>query len=270
MRSLFKLLGLLVASLAALTVIIIALTLTLLLAIGFMFSGLGSEPSHIEHEVEYNAQIHTNGTLNDTRILLPYPQDDRFIEAVNTNSTNVSIHNEFNTSLEAVNTSKGVFLELDMHRFQPEKRSRGLAEINDSKLPEKTEVREVNHTGIDKYKRYDLSIAVKYNRSLDTRRGLENEPHLRSNSTECRSYEENCATTEAFLQYDTGNETYLDMDVRIDGRNSWASGFSWSSNSYSQSFYSSYYDNEYIKGSQDTWLALTGVERQEEGTYREE
>lgn len=270
MRSAFKLLGLLVASLAVLTVIMFVLAVSFLLAIGFIFGGADAQ-SHLSHEVEYDAQIHTNGTLEDMKIMLPYPDDRRFVNAVNGNESNVSIHSDFNTSLEAVNTSRGMYLQLDADEFQPEKHSEGMPELNESELPNETEIGEVNRTGIDKYRRYDISITVDYNRTLDTRNGLTAEPHLRSNSTECRApHQSGCATTKAFLQYETGNDTYLEMDAGIDGRNSWASGFSWSSNSYSQGFYSSYYDNDYYQGSQDRWVTLTGSERQGEGTYRDD
>lgn len=270
MRSVFKLLGLLVALMALLTVITVVIFGAFLLALGFVFGGADAQPSHLSHEVEYSAQVHTNGTLENMTLMLPYPNDRRFMNAVNSNDSNASIHSEFNASLKAVNTSRGTYLQIQAENFRPKEHTEGMPQLNESKLPEETEIVEVNRTGIDRYRRYDISIILDYNRSIDTRNGLTEEPHLRSNSTECREvHTGNCATSKAFLQYETGNNTYLEMDAGIDGRNSWASGFSWSSNSYSQSFYSSYYDREYYVGSQDRWVTLTGSERQGEGTYRD-
>lgn len=70
------------------------------------------------------------------------------------------------------------------------------------------------------------------------------------------------------MNYDADNETYLEFDVGLEGRNSWNEGFSWRGNNYRQDFYNSYYDNSYLIGSQDSWITLTGREVEGDGTYR--
>ena len=215
----------------------------------------------------YDASFTANGSLNDTVLILPYPDDERFRNVLNGTDPNATIINDFNASTSI--TDSGL-LRLELGDFRPETREqRFRSEVNIT--PEQNEsIRQANFSGINRYSSYDFIVKIEYNRSIDTRRGLSNEPHLDSNSSECLSSRESgCAVTEAFLSYEAGNDTFVELDVGIEGRNSWTEGFSWQGNSYRQDFYNSYYSNEYIVGSQDQWIQLSGREVEGDGVYRE-
>lgn len=276
MKKEHKILAAVFGGFAVLSVLAIAAFIGLIISIG---SGQPEEGS-FSHEVEYSADFTANGTLNDTVFYLPYPENKEFRETVRMNRSNVSFHNEWNANLSIVNTSRGEMLKAEIGDFKPQRfDERFQEEINQTKLPDEVEREEIlnktdtNGTELSDYATYDLVISVDYNRSLDTRNGLTEEPHLRSNTTtltECGdSIRQNCnvTTTEAYLEYDTGNETYMEMSVRLDGRNSWWN-WGWSGNSYRQSFYNSYYDDRKIVGSQNSWITLTGSEEEGEGNYR--
>lgn len=274
MRSVFKLLGLLIALLAALTVITVVLFSIFLLALGFVFGGADAQPDSFSHEIDYTAEIHTNGTLNNTEILLPYPDDQLFVRAVNGNVSNATVRNELNATLSAVNTSRGVMLKAEIDSFTPETHKQSIERINDSELPDDVELGQVNRTGIDRYRRHNIAVNIDYNRTINTSNGLKVEPHLRSErypAARCdQAGDPECfeSSTKAFLSYDTGNDTYMDLEVRLEGRNSWFT-MGWSSNSYSQRFYTGFYEDLYFTGSQNKWVELTGRETQGEGTYRD-
>jgi hypothetical protein len=252
----------------------------LIIGIGLMLGGSGPEEDSFMHEVEYTADIQANGTLNDTEILLPFPQDEEFQKSVELNSSNVSLHNDWNASLSVVNTSRGEMLEADIGEFDPEhSRERFQRMINNTDINEtgteierpKVRTGEMNGTEINDYVSYSLVILVDYNRTLDTRNGLETEPHLFSNRSadDCGPSEtDECVSTEAYLSYDTGNGTHVDLNVDLEGRNSWWN-WGWSGNHYSQRFYTSFYDDGNLVGSQEEWITLTGRQDQGEGNYRE-
>ncbi|MFO7793599.1 MAG: hypothetical protein R6V35_01340 [Candidatus Nanohaloarchaea archaeon] len=238
------------------------------LAVSLLMS-LDTEPENFSHQIEYSAELRANGTLNDTEILLPYPEDERFRNAIENSSQdpNVTISNDFNASTSITDSG---YLRLDIGDFGPETRDErfGDAEPPDS-FNESGYVERINVSGIREYSSYDFYIRIDYNRSINTSRGLTEEPHLISNTTECQNARESgCATTQAYMNYEAGNETYLEFDVGLEGRNSWNEGFSWRGNSYRQDFYNSYYDNSYLIGSQDRWVELTGREVEGDGVYR--
>ena len=230
---------------------------------------LDSEPQNFSHQIEYSAELRTNGTLNDTEMLVPFPEDERFRDAVENGSEdpNVTISNDLNASTSITDSG---YLRLDIGDFRPQTREErfGDAEpppsFNDS-----GDIREINVSGIREYSSYDFYIRIDYNRTINTSEGLTEEPHLISNTTECRNARESgCATTRAYFDYETSDETYLEFDVGLEGRNSWNEGFSWRDNSYRQDFYNSYYDNSYLIGIQDDWVTLTGREVEGDGVYR--
>ncbi len=277
MKKEYKILAAVFGGFAVLSILAIAAFIGLIMSIG---SGQPEEGS-FTHEVEYSAEFTANGTLNDTVFYLPYPEDEEFRDKVRMNGSNVSIHNEWDANLSVVNTSRGEMLKADIGDFQPQTfDDRFLEEINQTELPEEVERDEIlnrtytNSTELSDYATYDLIISVDYNRTLDTRNGLTEEPHLNSNSTTLSDCgvgpRESCdvVTTDAFLSYDTSNETYMEMNVRLNGRNSWWD-WGWSGNSYRQSFYNSYYDDSKIKGSQNGWITLRGSEEEGEGNYRD-
>ncbi|MCJ7479116.1 MAG: hypothetical protein MUP63_02970 [Candidatus Nanohaloarchaeota archaeon QJJ-7] len=269
MRKVTKFVGLIVAGFVALAVI----ALGLVFAFSVFIGGGEPEADSFSHEVEYRLEFQPNGTLNDTELIVPYPEDGRFQSAVRGNVSNVSILNDMNASLSIVETSRGEMLRLEMGRFEPETREERFSSSRDPEEMENVtgdvEIVERNISGDGGYTSYDLVIKAKYNRSLDTRNGLEDEPHLRSeSSTECRSPRETgCATTEAFVSYEASDSTHTELSVRLEGRNSWWN-WGWSGNSYSQRFYNSFYDDDNLVGSQDRWITLTGREDQGEGNYR--
>jgi len=229
---------------------------------------LDTGPENFSHQVEYNVDLRTNGTLNDTSLLFPYPEDEKFHQAIeNDSAQNVSIANDFNASTSI--TGSG-YLKLDVGDFRPQTKNERYSSERINITPEENEeLRRNNLTGIREYSSYEFIVQIDYNRSIDTREGLTNEPHLSSNTAECRNARESgCASTEAFLSYETGDDTYLEADVNIVGRNTWNEGFSWQGNEYRQNFYNSYYENDYLKGSQDNWVELFGREEQGDGVYR--
>lgn len=272
MRKIFKIAGGLLAVFA-----LLALILILVLA-GFLISlGMDQpEPGSFTHEVEYSTEFQANGTLNDTEFLLPYPDSERFREAiVEGENENISIHNEPNATLSLTNTSNGTMLNVDLGNFTPEV-SAPPTPINESDYPSEIESAEANISDpeFEEFQSYDIVISVDYNRTLDTRNGLETEPHLPSNIDQdypCdlpRKSECATATTEAFVSYDTGNDTYFDLNLDLEGRNSWWA-WGWNGNSYSQRFYTSYYDDKKLIGSQDKWITLVGSQTEGEGNYRD-
>ena len=238
-----------------------------------LFSALDGEAQNFSHQIEYSAEVRANGTLNDTEILLPYPEDKRFREALENGSVdpNVTISNDFNASTSI--TDEG-YLRLDIGDFRPETREERFRDITENPtfpddFNESSDLRERNVSGIHEYSSYDFYIRIDYNRSINTREGLEQEPHLVSNVSECQNvHESGCATSKAYLSYDASNDTYLEMNFGVEGRNSWNEGFSWRGNSYRQDFYNSFYDNSYLIGSQEDWITLTGREVEGDGTYQ--
>ena len=234
-----------------------------------LISSLDTDPQNFSHQIDYSVELRTNGTLNDTEILVPYPNDERFRNIVENRSENpnVTISNDFNASTSI--TDSGL-LKLDIGDFRPETREEKLryleenTEFNDSE-----EIRKINVSGINEYSSYDFYIRIDYNRSINTSKGLTEEPHLISNSAECQNARESgCATTQAYMNYEAGDQTYLEFDIGLEGRNSWNEGFSWRGNSYRQDFYNSYYDSSYLIGSQDGWVTLSGREVEGDGVYR--
>lgn len=242
------------------------------IALFTIFTFIDSEPEEdsFRHEVEYTMEFTPNGTLNGTELIVPYPEDERFQSAIRGNTSNVSIHNELNASLSIVETEKGEMLKLDVGDFTPElPEERFGPRATPRNRTGDPEIREENVTGLNRYSPYSLVIKAEYNRSLDTKNGLENEPNLRSTKAKCQSpYAGDCATTEAYLKYNTSDDTHADLNVRLEGRNSWWN-LGWSSNTYSQRFYHSFYDDKNLVGSQDDWIMLEGREEQGDGSYRE-
>ena len=59
---------------------------------------LDSEPQNFSHQIEYSAELRTNGSLNDTEMLVPFPEDERFRDAVENGSEdpNITISNDLN------------------------------------------------------------------------------------------------------------------------------------------------------------------------------
>lgn len=271
MRNVFKLLGLMTAGLALVSLALI----TLIISVGIFFGGINPQPGSFSHEIEYTAEIHTNGTLNNTTLLLPYPEDSKFAKAINGNLTNSTVRNDINATLSTVNTSKGLMLKAEIDSFTPQPYDQNYERINESELSDGEKIGKINRTGIDKYRRYDIIVQIDYNQSLDTRNGLETEPHLRAErqpTDQCTSLgDAECfeSTTEAFLSYDAENDTYMTLDVSLEGRNSWFT-MGWSGNTYSQRFYTGYYEDLYYTGSQNKWATLTGREVQGDGNYRNE
>ncbi len=263
-RKWLKIAGILLAAIIVLTAVAIGIVVLVIFSIGTS----GPDPGSFMHQVEYTAEFRFNGTLNDTEIIVPYPDDGRFQSAIRGNS-DARLSNELNASLSIVNTSRGEMLKLDVGDFTPRTDSERF-EREFRRLENNTdrEIRRVNVTGLAKYSSYNLLVRFDYNRSLDTRNGLTNEPHLESTSAECRGPRESgCAMTGAFLNYTASNSTHMELSVRISGRNSWWN-WGWSGNSYSQRFYNSFYDNQNLVGSQKGWITLRGREDQGEGSYR--
>ena len=198
-----------------------------------------TEPENFSHQIEYSADLRANGTLNETVILVPYPDDERFRNAVENNvqDPNVTISNDFNASTSI--TDSGL-LKLDIGDFRPQTREERFIDITENpvfpdRYNESGDLRERNVSGITAYSSYDFYVRIDYNRSIDTMDGLTNEPHLASNTTECQNVRESgCASTKAYMNYTTSNDTYLEFDVGIEGRNTWNEGFSWRGNSYRQ------------------------------------
>ena len=234
---------------------------------------LDSEPQNFSHQIEYSAELRTNGTLNDTEILVPFPEDERFRDAVEngTEDPNVTISNDLNASTSITDSG---YLRLDIGDFRPRSREERFRDIAENPTfpddyNESGDIRKINVSGIREYSSYDFYIRIDYNRTINTSEGLTEEPHLVSNFTECQNARESgCATTRAYFDYEASNETYLEFDVGLEGRNSWNEGFSWRGNSYRQDFYNSYYDNSYLIGSQADWITLTGKEVEGDGVYR--
>lgn len=250
--------------------------LAVLLLIGLTVSivmSLDTEPENFSHQIEYSVELRTNGTINDTEILVPYPDDKRFRQLIEngTEDPNATVSNDFNASTSMTDSG---YLKLDIGDFSPETREE---RFGDSERPpsfnRSGQLRETNISddlsGIREYSSYDFYIRIDYNRTINTSEGLTEEPHLVSNSTECQSPRTSgCASTEAYMDYEAGNDTYLEFDIGLEGRNTWNEGFSWQGNSYRQDFYNSYYENEYLKGSQESWIELTGREVEGDGSYR--
>lgn len=246
--------------------------LAILLLIGLTVSiimSLDSEPENFSHQIEYSVELRANGTMNDTEILVPYPQDERFKQVIenDTITPNVTISNDFNASTSI--TDSGL-LKLDIGDFRPETREERFGDRMEShSYNESGRLRQENVSGITEYSSYDFYVRIGYNKSIDTKNGLETEPHLISNSTECQNARvSGCASTKAFASYDADDKTYMEFDVGLEGRNNWQDGFNRIGNSYRQDFYNSYYENDYLKGSQDRWVELTGREVEGDGTYR--
>ena len=259
------------------------------LFIGFMFSfvvGIGllldsSEPQKesFEHKITYTAELKSNSTVENATFLLPYPEDERFRKSVKSNSSNVSIHNDWNATISEVNSSRGQMLEASIETFEPETSIEKIEEeIDESDIENDTDIRrkmkegEANNTDFNDYLSYNLVIDVEYNDSIETKEGLELGPHLQSNrslDSGCGTFEENCfnSSIEAFLDYETENDTAVDLSLSLEGRNSWWN-LGWSGNSYSQDFYTGFYDDSKIIGPQDDWVKLEGRERQAQGSYR--
>jgi|GEM_PF-1215899 len=251
----------------------VLILVSLSVSVGLLFSfvsAFDTEPQDFSHQIEYSVELRTNGTLNDTEILVPYPEDETFREVIDNGSrTNVTFSNDFNASTSV--TDDG-YLRLNLGDFRPETRDErfGDIEMPDS-FNESGNVRKTNVSGIREYSSYDFYIRIDYNRSINTTNGLTEEPHLVSNSTECQEARESgCATTKAFMSYEVDNDTYLEFDIGLEGRNRWREGFHGSSNSYRQDFYNSYYEEGYLVGSQDEWIKLSGREVEGDGVYREE
>jgi hypothetical protein len=273
MRRVFKIAGIVLGSFALLSLVLIALLFGLLVSLGLE----EPEQESFAHEIEYSADFQANGTLNNTKFLLPYPESERFRQAVTEGENeNISIHNEPNASLSLTNTSRGTMLQVDLGNFTPEVSSPRPTPINESEYPEEIESVEGNISNpiFEEYRSYDIVISVDYNRTIDTRNGLEVEPHLPANRT--RTYpcdhpgEPECfsSSTDVYLSYDAGNDAYVDLNLDLEGRNSWWN-LGWSGNSYSQRFYTSYYEDDKLVGSQNRWFTLTGAETQGSGNYRE-
>lgn len=266
MRKLTKIAGVVLAGIALLGLLLVGLVST----VAFLIGGSSPEPDSFTHEVEYRIEFRTNGSLNNTELLVPYPEDQRFRSIIDGNTSKVSIVNEMNASLSIVETSRGGMLRLDIGEFRPENRSERFE--TDRRIENETgelEVARGNITGLAEYSSYDLTIRAKYNRTIDTRNGLTNEPHLRSTDAECAGPRETgCATTEAFVSYNASNDTHTELNVRLAGRNSWWD-WGWSGNEYRQSFYNSFYDDDNLAGSQNQWVTLTGKEEQGDGNYRQ-
>ena len=245
---------------------LLAIMLVVGLTISFITS-FDTEPQDFSHQIEYSVELRTNGTLNDTEILVPYPEDERFREVIeNESRTNVTISNDLNASTSITDSG---YLRLDLGDFRPETRDERFGDIEmPPSYNESGNIRKSNFSGIREYSSYDFYIRIDYNRSINTTNGLTEEPHLISNSTECREARETgCATTKTFMNYEADNGTYLEFDIGVEGRNRWREGFHGSSNSYRQDFYNSYYDNSYLVGSQENWITLTGREVEGDGTY---
>lgn len=253
---------------ALVAIFIVSASIFVGLAVSF-FSAFDSEPQNFSHRIEYSAEIRANGTLNDTEFLLPYPENEKFREALENDSPeNVTVINDFNASTSL--TDSGL-LRLDIGDFRPETREERFSRETNISPEENERIEEDNLSGINEYSSYNFLVQIDYNRSIDTRRGLSSEPHLPSNSSECRTPRESgCAAAEAYLSYDAENSTYLELSVGIDGWNEWNEGFSWQGNSYRQDFYNSYYDNDYLKGSQEARIELLGREVEGDGVYRED
>ena len=258
---------------AALGVLLLLVVMALTALFVSLILSLDSEPQNFSHEIEYSAELRTNGTLNDTEILVPYPDDQRFRNALLNGSEdpNVTISNDLNASTSITDSG---YLRMDLGDFRPQTREQRYREITgNSTLPddynESGDLRERNVSGIHGYSSYNFYIRINYNRTINTSEGLTEEPRLVSNVSECQNARESgCATSRAYFDYEASNETYLEFDVGLEGRNTWNEGFSWQGNSYRQDFYNSYYDNSYLIGSQEDWITLTGREVEGDGTYR--
>lgn len=270
MRKIFKIAGIVLGTFALFSIVLVAFLFGILTLLGLD----APESESFTHEIEYSAEFQTNGTLNNTTFLLPYPDNEQFKQAIiEGENTSISIHNEPNATLSLVNTSRGTMLRVDIGNFTPEVDSPP-TRINSSKRPaEVVEEGNISNPVFRDYHSYDIIVSVNYNRTIDTRNGLGTEPHLPANRT--RTYpcdhpgKPECfrSSTEAYVSYDTGNNTYVDLNLDLEGRNAWWN-LGWSGNTYSQRFYTSYYNDDKLVGGQDRWFTLVGAETQGSGNYR--
>ena len=260
--------------------IFIGIIFSFVIGIGLIMDLSEPEKDSFEHKVTYTADLKSNNTLENVTVLLPYPDDKEFRRSVKLNASNVSIHNDWNATISQVNTTNGTMLKASIEKFVPETgRERFEREINESEIEGDTEIRrkikseEVNNSKFNDYVSYSLIIDLTYNNSIKTRRGLEIGPNIashRSSTPGCGSfYEENCfnSSTQIFLSYDAENNTAVDLSLSLEGRNSWWN-LGWSSNSFSQNFYTGFYDDSKVIGPQNDWIKLEGRERQSQGSYR--
>lgn len=117
-------------------------------------------------------EFRPNGTLNDTELIVPYPEDERFRSALKGDEPNASLINELNASLSTVETERGEMLRLNIGDFTPQTQFQRFEPPKEIKrrVENGSEERKVigrNITGTSRYSSYDLVVKIKYNRSLD-------------------------------------------------------------------------------------------------------
>ncbi len=226
-----------------------------LLSVGLFVNALDDAfepiPESIEHRVDYEATFQVNGTVEDVRMMMPFPEGQEFAAKLE-NSTTVKPE-DWNLSTAA--TDRGSMMVIEADRITP--------------------YRDGNVTGerdeLGYQDTYDIEFSVNYNRTIDTRNGLETEPRLptrnREDSDRCMSQGE-CysSTSDAYLNYSASDDAFTYIDIDLEGRNSWFS-LGWTGNFYSQELRTGI--ERRVSGSQSDWVPLNGTEEQGVGNYRD-
>lgn len=210
---------------------------------------LQPEEESFSHVIEYDATLQVNSSVENASLMLPYPESEEFAKALNNDS---EIEKPEGWNLSISDSDYGSMLEIETGSLEPYRNGSGRSELGYQDT-------------------YDIEVRIEYNRSLETRNGLFREPHIpRINSTasdhctgsgECFS-----STSSAYLEYESSNDTFLYMDIDLEGRNDWWA-LGWTGNSYSQEFRTGI--RERVTGPQENWIFLNGTEEQASGTYRD-
>jgi len=144
--------------------VFIGLLFSFIIGVGLLLD-LEPEEDSFEHKISYTAELKSNSSLENATFLLPYPQDEKFSNSVQLNSSNVSIHNDWNATISEVNTSRGAMLEASIENFEPETSSeRFKEEFNESEIEDGTEIRrelregESNNSEFNDYLSYNLVL----------------------------------------------------------------------------------------------------------------
>lgn len=208
------------------------------------------QPGSFTHEVSYEFDVETNSTLRNVSFLVPFPQNQEFVEGFPNISENTTFSNEFNGTVELVEVNGTQMLELKINELRPRRTS------NQVTIPA------------------ELSYEKRYNRSLNTSHGLEQEPAIPvENRSEyfrdsCDSRKCFSSTTEVYADYQTENDTAVFIRLVLDGWNQWFTT-AWSGNEYRQYFSTGYYNGVHLNGSQSNWVLIEGEEVQGDGIYRD-
>lgn len=233
--------------------VLLASALITISIIGTVLSLADVEPHNdsFSHEISYEFSIETNSTLRNTSFLAPFPQDKEFAKSFSNQSQNTTFSNEFNGNAELVEVNGTTMLRLESDEIK--------SRVNSNQISTPIE----------------LSYTKKYNRSLNTSHGLQEEPAIpvEDRSTELRTPCDSRAcyssNAQVYADYRAENSTAVSISLDLEGWNEWFTT-GWSGNQYRQHFSVGYYNGDYLQGSQSSNVLLRGREVQGDGVYRED